>query len=427
MKQRASFISSDETFNKLQHMTEQADRANFLYFPTDCPHREKNGWTGDASLSAEQLILNFDCRDSFREWMRNIVKAQKAEGAIPGIVPTGGWGFEWGNGPAWDAVITSVPYYIYKYYGDLSVFEECADMIDRYLHYAAGKRDEYGLVAFGLGDWCDPFAAENGGKIAAPLELTDSVTLYDMAKKAELLFRASNMSEKSDYAKGLAEQLKEAIRKNLICTGETAKGECQTSQAMMIKMGLFEENEIGEAQRKLVDIIHRDGDINTCGILGMRCLLHVLVEAGETELAYNLIVNTSRTCFGYWVKNGFTALCESFKGIDSPKIDSRNHHFFGDISSFMIRKIAGVQPNPTCDDYNSFVIKPHIPEKMTFAEGRFDREDGALSCRWEKQNGKIIFNISVPQNMHGSFIYGSLQEELSGGNYRFETVHTTAE
>ena len=86
----------------------------------------------------------------------------------------------------------------------------------------------------------------------------------------------------------------------------------------------------------------------------------------------------------------------------------------------MIRKIAGVQPNPTCDDYNSFVIKPHIPEKMTFAEGGFDREDGALSCRWEKQNGKIIFNISVPQNMHGSFIYGSLQEELTGGNYMFE-------
>lgn len=96
IKQRAAFASSDATLTSLQQMTEQSDRSNFFYFPTDCSHREKIGWTGDASLSAEQFLLNFDCKKSFKEWMRNIRKVQNNEGAIPGIIPTGGWGFGWG-------------------------------------------------------------------------------------------------------------------------------------------------------------------------------------------------------------------------------------------------------------------------------------------------------------------------------------------
>lgn len=84
---RGDFTSSSETLNRLQQATRVSDLANFYYFPTDCPHREKNGWTADAALSAEHMLLNFAVETSYREWLRNICKAQRDDGALPGIVP----------------------------------------------------------------------------------------------------------------------------------------------------------------------------------------------------------------------------------------------------------------------------------------------------------------------------------------------------
>lgn len=418
LKQRASFVSSNNTLSRLQQMTEQADRSNFFYFPTDCPHREKNGWTGDASLSAEQLLLNLDCSKSLKEWLRNIKKTQDGKGAIPGIVPTGGWGFEWGNGPVWDAVIVNLPYYIYKYEGDISAFSENADMIYKYLLYASSRRDERGLVEYGLGDWVDPFEREKG-KITAPLVVTDSVTIFEISVRAAKMYRVAGMTKQAEWTEEFAAQMRRSIREHLIDEHNVAFGNCQTCQAMMLRTGIFNSDEIDEARRNLIEIIHRDGDINTCGVLGIRYLFHALADAEDVDLAYKIITGTTRTCFGYWVEKGFTSLCESFQDLDSPLIDSRNHHFFGDISSFMIRKITGICPNPDLDDVNRFVINPHIPNDLDYACGRLQRTDGSLLCSFERKDTGICFNISVPTSMHGVFVYGSVTRELIGGDYNF--------
>lgn len=418
LKQRAAFVSSDNVLTSLQQMTEQADRSNLFYFPTDCPQREKNGWTADASLSAEQFLLNFDCKNSLKEWLRNIKKSQNNDGAIPGIIPTGGWGFEWGNGPAWDSVIVNLPYYIYKYDGDISAFIENADAIYKYLKYAARQRDERGLVAYGLGDWVDPFEAENG-KITAPLVVTDSVTIFDISKKAAKLFKVSNMEEQAKWVEEFANQMRASVRRYLIDKSNVAFGDCQTCQAMMLGTGIFNTDELDVARKRLIDIIHRDGDINTCGVVGIRHLFHVLADADEIDLAYEIITGTTRTCFGYWVKEGFTSLCESFLDTNSSYVNSRNHHFFGDISSFMIRKITGVCPNPNLNDMNSFIIKPHIPKDLRSASGSYRRTNGELRCSFERKNDDIYFDISVPEGMHGMFVYGSLSQELVGGTYSF--------
>ena len=152
LREIGSFVCSDDMTNKLQAMTRNSDLSNFYYFPTDCPHREKNGWTGDAALSAEHILMNLDAVNSYREWLRNIRAAQRADGALPGIVPTGGWGFEWGNGPAWDAALTYIPYFCYVLRGDRKIIEENATAIFRYCEYISRRRDERGLVAIGLGD-----------------------------------------------------------------------------------------------------------------------------------------------------------------------------------------------------------------------------------------------------------------------------------
>lgn len=173
--------------------------SNFHYFPTDCPHREKNGWTTDAALSCEHMLINFNPEVSYREWLRNICKAQNKEGALPGIVPTGGWGFSWGNGPAWDCVLAYLPYYVYVYRGETHMIKESAKSFVAYLHYLETRNDENGLIHIGLGDWCHV----GGIDPKAPLIITDSVMSMDIANKMSLMFEAVGMKSERDYAKKL--------------------------------------------------------------------------------------------------------------------------------------------------------------------------------------------------------------------------------
>lgn len=422
LKVRADFKCSDETLNKLFEMTRRSDLSNFYYFPTDCPQREKNGWTGDISMSAEHLLLNLDCKESLKEWYTNLIKSQTVEGRLPTVVPNDDWQVGTG-GPTWDAVCTSVPYYIYKFDGDTDVIRNGAPMILRYLSYGLTRRDEQGLIEYGLGDWVDPFY--DIPRSASPLKFTSTVSFLDIANKAAYLFAEAGLLHESDFALGIANEMRECARRNLIdFETMTVIGDCQTSQAVAIELGLFDENEIDIARKRLVEIIHRDGDINKCGMLGLRHIYHALTNAGESELAYKLITSTERSCYGAWVKRGATTLLENFPYDDGSGLCSQNHHFLGDISSWMIQEIAGVKPNPEVKDIGSFEISPHFIPDIEFAEGYYDSSLGRLECAWKRNGEKIKMSISVPSGMSGRLVLDNgfkpsekIPESFVGGEY----------
>ena len=404
LKERASFSCSDPMLNKLQACARRSDLSNFYYFPTDCPHREKNGWTGDASMSAEHMLLNLTAEKSLREWLFNIRLAQRADGALPGIVPTGGWGFAWGNGPAWDSVCVNLPYYLYKFTGDKSVVTENAAMILRYLFYISGRRDGDGLIAVGLGDWLDPFEKEHGG-IASPLQVTDSAMIFEIARKAQFLFAEAHLPREADYAGAFAASMRGSIRDHLI-DPETklVSGNCQTSQALALEIGLFDESELPDARRRLVEIIHRDGDVNACGMIGLRYVFHALVHAGEADLAYQLITSTSRSCYGYWIEHGATSLWELFPDLSVSSEGSKNHHFFGDISSLFIQEFAGLKPNPRCTDIDAYEISPQFLRALDHAEARYHARLGEISVRWERTEEGILIRLSAPEGARGRLV-----------------------
>lgn len=402
---RGDFACSDATINALQKCTRNSDLANFYYFPTDCPHREKNGWTADAWLSSEHMLLNLTVEKSLREWLFNIKRAQRIDGALPGIIPTGGWGFEWGNGPVWDAVCVEIPYSLYKYTGSKEIIKENASMIMRYLYYVSSNRDQNGLTVFGLGDWCDPFEEEQN-YISSPLEVTASIATYNIAVKAAFLFRQAGLCKESVYAQSLANEMHQSIRENLIDFATmTVKGDCQTSQALGIAMGIFDDSEMPYAKERLIDIIHRDGDINTCGVFGIRYIYHVLADMNEADLAYKIITSKSRSCYGHWIENGATALCEGFMEFDSPNVNSRNHHFFGDISSWFIQSIAGLKPNPNADDISYYEISPNFIATLDFAKAHYTSAFGTVSVKWERmQHGSIKLSLEIPEGIHGKIV-----------------------
>ncbi len=404
LKERAGFSCSDPMLNQLQACARRSDLSNFYYFPTDCPHREKNGWTGDASVSAEHMLLNLKAEKSLREWLLNIRLSQRADGALPGIVPTGGWGFSWGNGPAWDSVCVNLPYYIYQFTGNKKIIEENAAMILRYLFYVSGRRDGRGLIAIGLGDWLDPFQKERGS-IASPLWVTDSAVIYDISQKAAFLFSQAGLDREADYARAFAEDMRKSFRKHLIDpVTQTVAGDCQTSQALALEAGLFDEAELPAARRRLVEIIHRDGDVNACGMIGLRYVYHALVHAGEADLAYRLITSTFRSCYGYWMIHGATSLWECFPDLAVGTDGSKNHHFMGDISSLFIQEFAGLKPNPRFEGPNTYEISPQFVSGLQWAEAYYHAPCGKIDLRWERTESGVALHVSAPKETKGRLI-----------------------
>ena len=205
LRQIGGFFCSDDTANTLFQMVQRSDLSNFYYFPTDCPHREKNGWTGDASMSADHMVLLYDVENSWKEWLANIRKSQNEEGALPGIVPTSGWGFTWGNGPAWDSVLFNLPFMLYRYRGSKAVIIENAHAMLRYLEYIGKRRNTNGTVSIGLGDWVP--VGKPADAYDAPLAVTDSIMVMDMAGKAARMFRAVGYREQAQFAESLYQEI----------------------------------------------------------------------------------------------------------------------------------------------------------------------------------------------------------------------------
>ncbi len=401
LKENGGFRCSDEIMNKLGEIVRNSDLSNFWYFPTDCPFREKNGWTGDAAVSAEHVLLNLTPEKSYREWLRNICKAQRKDGSLPGIVPTGGWGFEWGNGPAWDNVLSELCWQIYRLRGDIEPARECSDSLFLYLNYLTKLRDEKGLISYGLGDWLQP--GRGAGDPVAPVILTSSVISCYIAYKSEMLFGALGLEMQRKFAASLKESLRESVRKEFIDFDTfTVRPRCQTAQAICIYYGIFDESEKQAAGRVLESIVHESGDRIDCGMMGLRVIFHVLSDLGLGNLAYKMITREDYPSYGMFVRRGETSLPESFiTDEDYDWSDSLNHHFFGDISSWFIQRVAGIRINPQNLSSNAFVIRPDIIDALGSAEAFYDAPCGRLSVKWERSGDKVSLEVTAPEGASG--------------------------
>lgn len=417
VKRRTFFECSDNMMNTLYEMGIGSDESNFHYFPTDCPHREKNGWTGDINASAEQYSLHYDWADSMALWLK-CVRCAQVDGVLPGTVPTVGKFYDWGNGPAWDGVCVNVPYYIYKYDGRIDILEENASMIEKYLKYATGKCDKNGLVEFGLGDWCQPFSL-GSKRIDAPLRLTASAILYDISKKAAFIFDVLNMKEQSVFAEELSGKLKAAIRKHLIDFDTmSADGNCQTSQALLLAVGIFEKNEYDRAYKRLVELIKEKDEHLHCGVIGLRYIFEVLCFGGDIDLALKMILRPDAPSYAYTALKGATALCETL--VENGLNESENHHFLGDFIRVFVTYVAGIRVNPYMKDVNEVIISPIIPTKLESASARYETQCGEVSVYWQNNNGQIHFSVYIPKGVKASFEYKGKTQMLKEGKTQLE-------
>mgnify|MGYP001315923347 CR=1 FL=1 len=80
-----------ERFNTVVMATRSSAISNYLMdIPTDCPHREKRGWTGDSLAAHRALDSFFDMRAAWTKWVDDMILTQSRlapAGTMPSIVP----------------------------------------------------------------------------------------------------------------------------------------------------------------------------------------------------------------------------------------------------------------------------------------------------------------------------------------------------
>lgn len=386
------FSCSNSLFNKIQEVTLRSYKSNFHSIPTDCPQREKNGWTGDAHLAAEAGIFNFDAAPAYTKWLDDFVDAILKSGKLPGIVPTGTWGYDWGNGPAWDSAYLLISWYMYLYKGDLGILEKHYEKFKRYIHYLEERATPQGIVNLGLGDWVPPYGQPDDGPI--PRSMSSTAYYYKdtviVAKAAELL------GKKKDHKKfsKLAEKIKTDFNKMFYNsrTGSYSNN-TQTTQSCALYQGLVPEGEESKVLKQLINTIdNQNGYLNT-GILGTKYIYHALTDNGRADLANKLANNKEYPSIGHWLKNGATSLYECWDGANS-----RNHIMFGDISAWFYETIGGINPDPENPGFKHVIIKPEVLKGVTKATTEHQSLYGIIKTQWQTKNGEFSLKLTIPAN-----------------------------
>lgn len=396
LKPNAHFECSDETANALWQATAVSNLANFYHFPTDCPHREKNGWTGDAALSAEQMIMSLSVDRNFEEWLNNIYSAIEPDGRITSIVPSTHWGY---CGPAWDSVLYYIPYYLWQYRGNTGVIKEFADYGFKYLEYLDHNSSDRGLIEFGLGDWCQ--VGRSADDPQTPNSFTSTLISIDICEKAAQMFTKIGNEEYKAYALKLKKRFLNGARQAFLDENGEVIYPYQTAIAMAIYYDLLQGEELVKNFKRIIDLIENNNNSHGCGILGLRVLFHVLSRFGKTDLAYYMITKKDFPSYGYWIENGATSLWEVFTPYEKGQ-SSLNHHFFGDIISWFMQNLVGIKVD--FKEEGEIRFEPRFIKALTYAKGDIKTPKGTVYAAWKKEDEVIKYSVKLPQNESGEIV-----------------------
>jgi alpha-L-rhamnosidase len=397
-----SFSCADENLNKLQHATRWATLSNLHSIPTDDPHREKNAWTGDVALSAEQMLYNFHAVPLLRKWLADIRDAQKPDGALPCVVPSTGWGYNWGNGPDWSSALTLIPWQIYLYTGDRQILQQNYAAITRHFSYMESMAQDL-IVSYGIGDWCPPFDGRavlvNMASFKTPVALTDTAYFYNAADTIARMAAILELPEEALQYRRRADEIKQACRRRFYdADAQTIAGDCQTATACMIYQGLLEDDEQGPMLDLLCRQIADTGYHQDAGILGSKYLYNVLGAAGRMDLGLKMVLNETYPSFRNWMDLGATTLWECWNGEGS-----QNHHMFSDISACLYKYLGGIMPDEAEPGFRHIIMKPAVDCGLPAVKCSHESPFGTIAVHWQRGDGYAEFDIEIPGGSRASF------------------------
>ena len=385
------FRCSDETANRVQRATRQSFWSNAQSYPTDCPQREKNGWTGDACMAVEAGLLNFKSAAFYSKWMDDFADAQRPDGGVPVLVPNGGWG----NGerwpgdvcPPWDAAYLVIVWQLYRFTGDRRILERHCGRLQNYVDFFLGHRKADGIApALGIGDW-SPW------KTATPQDyITNAYLYYDLTLLARIFHALGRTSEAKHYGT-LAEEIGALTHREYYSPAtKRYRNGSQMAQGTALHFGFVPASERQAVFADLVSQIETLGHLDV-GFLGASYVTRALAEGGRADLAYRVCCQRMEMpSYAYWVTTmKSTTLWEGWKA--GP---SYNHIMFGDISAWFYQWIAGIQQEDDSTGFERIVFRPTSVGELTEAHASYLSPRGKVASSWSLSGKEMRLELEVP-------------------------------
>ena len=402
--------SSNPILNKIWFAANNSYLSNLYGYPTDCPQREKNGWTGDGQIAVETGLYNFDGITVYEKWLADHRDEQLPNGVLPNIIPTSGWGYDWANGPDWTSSLVIIPWNIYQFYGDSRLLKQTYENIKRYVDYIERISPD-NLTDWGLGDWIPV-------KSKANKELTSSCYYYTdvciLAKSAKLFGK----TEDFEYYSSLAEKIKSAINLKYLdpTTGIYARG-FQTELAVPLFWGIVPDEIKALVAGKLAKRVEADNFHLDVGLLGTKALLNALSENGYPDVAYKVASQETFPSWGWWMVNGATTLYENWP-VDAKSDISLNHIMFGEVSAWFYKSLGGIRPDPLNPGFRNILLEPHFAEGLNQFEASHLGPYGTIVSSWRRIKDKVEYDVVVPANSSATLILKG--KKISEGNQPVE-------
>lgn len=396
VEESAIFETSNPLFNDINKIWKRSQLDNMHGgLASDCPHRERSGYTGDGQVACVTVMHNFDAKSFYYKWIQDILGAQNP---VTGYVPNGApWQPGCGGGVAWGAAMNIIPWEFYLQYGALDMLEDNYEGMKGYIRYmqtwvdadgimfsqAVGK-DGKPLVWLNLGEWSTPYRDQT-----VPQELVHTFYFWRCvditAKTAKILGK----DQEAEKYKDLAERTQIAFHNRFYDETLGTYGK-NGGNIFALRMGVPDEqyeNVINSLKR---DIKANAGHLDT-GIFGTQFFFEVLAENGMNQLAYEAMNKRTPPSYGYWIEQGATTTREGWI-----QFGSHNHPMFGGGLIWFYRKLAGMNTDPENAGYKHIVFRPQTVEEMEYVTYQNNTSYGVAGISWRNLSDQFSMDVTVP-------------------------------
>lgn len=397
------FSCSDDLLNRIHDTIVWTYRCLSLGgYVVDCSHRERCGYGAEGQASMECGMTHFDQAAMFTKWLRDWRDVQDPRsGSLPNTAPTR-WG---GGGPAWGAIVVTMPWECYLRYGDRRILYNNYAAMQGYLRWLkdrtkGGVLQVYDKSRYGyIGDWVSALGIDPAPRGQPnPHRVRQFFNNCYMIHCLQIAGRVANLLDKPDEAAGFARQaeaMKQAVHKAFFdeATHSYVLNE-QTYLALPLLIGLPPEplqSKVLDNLERNIRVVHK-GHI-TSGVLGTYLQLKYLTRAGRGDLIHTMLSQPGRPGWGHMLAQGATTIWEYWDGIKS-----RNHTSFLSAGSWFVEGLGGIQPDPQAPGFKHIVIRPVVVGDLTWVKCTHRSIRGKIVSNWRREGGKLYVEVTVPPN-----------------------------
>ncbi|MEJ7560602.1 MAG: family 78 glycoside hydrolase catalytic domain [Pedobacter sp.] len=395
----SSFECSNPFFNQINAAYLRTQKANFHgSISSDCPHRERLGYTGDGQVNMESALYSFNMTQFYKKWFLDMDDARnKKTGFVTHTAPFGGGG----GGPAWGSAFVIMPWLYYSYYGDRSLLDQHYHGMKQWIEYVGTRLDKNGLVTkeepngWCLGDWCTPT------QIEIPEALVNTAYYYHVTDLMSKV--AQSLGKTEDYQSFLStgKKIKADFNKAYYNSDKASYWEGrQGADVFAMAFGLVQDDHYKPVFDSLLAHLEKLNYHFDTGILGTPLLLKVLANNGRHDIIYKIMNQKDFPSFGYLLDSKNSTLWESWNGDGS-----KSHPMFGSVVEWFYSGIAGIKIDPSSAGMQHFIIAPQNIKELNYCKSSYNNLFGKIRSEWKRDDkGKLHILIEIPANTSATFV-----------------------